>query len=136
MKDTHLTQSGAEVQDLLNKVGEIWNGRAVARSNTTAYWDAAIGYIPEEGEIIIYTDHKAIEKGGQTIYVPGIKIGSGNGYIQDLAFLDDADSDLLLAHIADTTMHITSDERDFWNRKLNITDSQEVIEETLILHRN
>lgn len=132
-KDTHLIQTGAEVQDLLNKVGEIWDGRAVARHNTTAFWDAAVGYVPASGEIIVYEDYKTITRDGQTIYVPGVKIGSGNGYVQDLAFLDDAVASALLAHIGDTTVHITDAERTRWNGKLNMLDY--VLNETLIFNR-
>ena len=106
------------------------------RSGTTAYWNAQIGYVPEEGEIIVYTDYKTTEVDGQTVNVPGVKIGTGNGYVQDIVFLDQADSDALIAHMADNDVHITTAERDFWNNKLNVADLQEVVGETLIFNRN
>mgnify|MGYP003315995751 CR=1 FL=1 len=40
----------------------------------------------------------------------------------------------LLDHIANTTLHITQQERIFWNNKINCED--EVSEETLILNRH
>ena len=104
--------------------------------NTTDYWNNAIGYVPENGELIIYSDYKTIQKDGRTIDVPGIKIGSGNGYVQDLAFVGEADSEALLTHISDSAAHTTAAEKLFWSRKLNVEDSQEVSGETLIFNRN
>lgn len=108
------------------------------RYNTTYYWNRQVGFIPKAGEVIIYSDYKTAVIDGKTVTVPGIKIGSGNGYVQDLAFVTGggADDDLLLPHLADTVVHITQAERDYWNNKLNVTDSQEVVEETLIFNRN
>jgi len=101
-------------------------------SGTTAYWNSQVGYIPAAGEIIVYTDYQTVD--GKD--VPGIKVGSGNGYVQDLAFLNEGDSDALLSHINNNDIHITPAERDFWNRKLNVADASEVVEETLIFNRN
>ena len=112
------------------------NGRIRARRDTTANWNAAVGFIPLDGEIIVYTDYKTITRNGQTINVPGAKIGSGNGYVQDLAFMGEAEAEALLAHIGDTDIHITSSERTKWNNKLSITDAQEVVGEALIIGRN
>ena len=103
--------------------------------NTTEYWDNALGYKPSAGEIIIYTDYKTITKNGQTVEVPGIKIGSGNAYVQDLAFLGEYDSELLLNHILNNNIHVTSAEKSFWNNKLNVDDNTEVVNEILILNR-
>ena len=112
------------------------NGRILARRDTTAHWNTATGFIPLAGEIIVYTDYKTVTRDGQTVNVPGIKIGSGNGYVQDLAFLDEADTEALMSHIDNTTVHITSSERTFWNNKLGIIDDAEVVNETLQLTRN
>ena len=103
---------------------------------TTAEWDAATGYIPMKGEIVIYSDYRTITRDNSTVYVPGIKIGSGNGYVQDLAFIDDALADALTTHTSNTTVHITAEERTKWNNKLSIDDTAEVVNETLILGRN
>lgn len=78
---------------------------------TTEYWDSQIGYIPAKGEIIVYSDYDTIEKDGQTIDVPGIKIGSGNAYIQDLSFVDSGLSDKLLDHIQNQSIHVTSEQK-------------------------
>jgi hypothetical protein len=73
------------------------SARFKVRRDTTANWNAAIGFIPLEGEVIVYTDYKTITEGNVTKYVPGIKIGSGNAYVQDLAFVGDADMQQILA---------------------------------------
>lgn len=125
-------RTGANVEELLNRV----DNRTLFHYNTTAYWDAATGYIPKAGEIIIYSDYKTIEVNGQTVNVAGVKIGSGNGYVQDLAFLNENDSQALLTHLSDTSVHIQAGERSYWNNKLNVTDSEEVVNDTLIFNRN
>ena len=112
------------------------NGRFKVKRDTTANWNAAVGFIPLEGEIIVYTDHKTVTVNNVTKNVPGIKIGSGNGYVQDLAFLGDAETAQLLAHIGDTAIHTSAAEKTFWNNKLNVNDASEVVDETLIFNRS
>ena len=104
--------------------------------NTTAYWDAEIGFVPEKGEIIVYSDYKTKNVNGTIINIPGIKIGSGNGYVQDLGFLNEDEIHDLYEHMNDDIRHITAEERKKWNSKLNVTDAEEVIQDTLILNRN
>jgi hypothetical protein len=107
--------------------------------HTTEYWNRQIGYIPKAGELIIYSDYKTTTIDGHLVYIPGMKIGSGNGYVQDLTFVTTGGSDdegLLLEHIADTIAHCTQAEKDYWNNKLNVTDTQEVVGESLIFNRN
>lgn len=102
--------------------------------HTTEYWNNERS-IPAEGEIIIYSDYKTIERDGISVNVPGIKIGSGNAYVQDLAFIGEAEAKDLLSHISDTTAHTTEAEKEFWSRKLNVDDKSEVLEGILILNR-
>lgn len=104
--------------------------------NTTAYWNRQRGYIPKEGELIIYSDYRTVTINGRVKQIPGIKIGTGNGYVQDLMFLTDSQSDALWVHINDRVAHITEADRLFWNNKINVTDSQEVVGEALIFNRN
>lgn len=104
--------------------------------NTTAYWNSAIGYIPQAGEIIIYSDRSTIDASGNQRNIPGIKIGSGNGYVQDLAFVGEETAHELFNHINDQIHHITQEERLRWNRKLNVTDNAEVVNGALVFNRN
>ncbi len=141
----------ADEVDLANKVDKI-DGYSLSENNfsnaykakldglnieygTTEYWDNKIGYIPENGAIIIYTDGETRIVDNKTVNIPKIKIGSGNGYVQDLAFTDDDIRQDLLNHINDSVRHITAEERVKWNNKLNVTDVEEVIENTLIFNR-
>ena len=152
-RDYHLIQTGQEVQNAINKIIALGPATATVagimtakdkakldsigiKFNTTEYWDNARGYIPEAGEIIIYLDYKTIETDHGTVNVPGIKIGSGNGYVQDIAFLGQDHSQKLLNHISDMSMHVDPNEKLFWNRKLNVNDAREVVGESLIFNRN
>lgn len=103
---------------------------------TTAYWNSRRGYIPKAGEIIIYSDYKSVNIDGHRVYIPGIKVGTGNGYVQDLIFATDVESADISAHIQDTSIHTGPEEKLFWNNKLNVDDYQEVVGESLILNRN
>lgn len=107
-----------------------------AEYGTTAYWNSRTGYIPAAGAIIVYSDKATKQVGGQTVNIAGIKIGSGNGYVQDLAFVGDETAAALLAHMEDSEAHITQAERELWNRKINVDDSQEIVGETLVFNRN
>ena len=101
---------------------------------TTAQLNNDISYIPQKGEVRLYLDKTTITQDGQTITIPGIKVGDGLAYGVDLPFLGDDILQQLLDHIANTTLHITQQERIFWNNKINCED--EVSEETLILNRH
>lgn len=105
-------------------------------SGTTEYWNSAVGYIPKAGEIVIYSDYRTQKKDGRIQRIPSIKIGTGNAYVQDLTFLTDVQSDIISQHIANSDIHVTKAEKDFWNNKLNVNDAQEVIGEALVFNRN
>lgn len=144
-----LEEYGAEVQAVIDKVQalvELGGDDATLLTaadkakldalgiycDTTANWAEATGFIPAKGNIVIYTDHRSLEGAP----IPGIKIGTGNAYVQDLAFIDDAIAADLYAHINNSNIHITAQERTFWNNKLNVNDSAEVVGENLIFTRN
>lgn len=127
-----INRTGDNVSELLTRVED----RTPFLYGTTEYWNSRTGYIPKAGEVIIYSDYKTIEKDGETVDVPGIKIGSGNGYVQDLAFLDDTDTQVFIEHIENNDIHVTLEKKIFWDGKLNVDDTQEVVGETLIFNRN
>lgn len=123
--------------------------RIQLKRDTTEHWNEAIGFIPLPGEVIVYEDYEtktytAQEYGEtvtKTVQIPNIKIGTGNAYVQDLAFVDEKTRDILMAHIRDNDIHVTLQEKLFWNNKINVDDAEEQItgeldEETLILNRN
>lgn len=120
------------------------NTRVQLKRDTTENWNNATGFIPLQGEVIIYTDYSSYEKeiNGQmeTILIPNIKIGTGNSYVQDLPFVDKETRDMLMEHINNLDIHTTLSEKLFWNNKVNIDDAyaqvyQELEDETLIFNR-
>lgn len=125
------------------------NTRIKIKHDTTENWNNATGFIPLPGEIIVYDDYEVktytVEEYGETVtktaLIPNIKIGTGNAYVQDLAFVDEKTRDILMTHINDHDIHVTLQEKIFWNNKINIDDSEDVIhdellEEMLVLNRN
>lgn len=123
----------------------IINSRIKFKRDTTANWNAARGFIPLEGEIIVYNDYDSKQKeiNGElkTILVPNIKIGDGMAYVQDLPFVNEDLKDTLMEHITDYEIHVSLHEKNFWNNKINVDDTYESIhdeleDETLILNRN
>jgi len=85
--------------------------------DTTINWNNKITYVPPVGAIIIYTDKTVIDNKK----IPGIKIGDGNAYCVDLPFVTDEVAQTIANHIQDNIRHITIEERNFWNNKLNIS---------------
>ena len=102
---------------------------ASARYDTTANWNSKTNFIPDEGEIIIYSDKGRVDDGqGGTKPVPGVKIGDGLAYCVDLPFIDDDTAQLLTNHIRDTVVHVTAAEREAWNNKVDVQLSGEILQ--------
>ena len=109
--------------------------RIQLKHDTTANWNAAIGFVPLLGELIIYDDYETVEyqveELGQTVtktkIFPGIKIGDGNAYVQDLPFVEGNLKDRLLEHVENYDMHVTLGEKAFWNNKITVDDAYEQI---------
>lgn len=125
------------------------NTRIQLKRDTTQHWNEARGFIPLPGEVIVYEDYETktytVEEYGETVTktvnIPNIKIGTGNAYVQDLAFVDEKTREILVDHIRNQDIHVTLAEKLFWNNKINVDDAEEQItgeleEETLILNRN
>ena len=123
--------------------------RIKLKRDTTENWNNATGFIPLEGEVIIYSDYETktytVQEYGEevtkTVNIPNIKIGTGNAYVQDLAFVDEKTRQMLINHINNQELHTTLAEKLFWNNKINVDDAEEQIigeleNETLVLNRN
>lgn len=78
---------------------------------STATWNSQPQLISRRGYIYIYSDYKQNEQGQK---IPAMKVGDGSAYLIDLPFVDD----LIQKHIADNVIHITQEEREFWNNKV------------------
>ena len=121
------------------------DARIQLKRDTTQHWNEARGFIPLKGEVIVYTDYDSYEKEingrNRIVAIPGIKIGDGNAYVQDLPFVDEELRDTLMEHINNMDLHVTLGEKTFWNNKINVDDAyeavhDELIDEMLILNRN
>ena len=104
------------------------------KSGTTAYWNSQLSFIPPKDIIIVYTDGGTIEQDGETIPIPRIKIGDGNAYCVDLPFVDDNIIHQVEEHINNMDIHVTAQEKAFWNNKINIDNF--LLDENLIFTRN
>lgn len=88
--------------------------------DTTANWDAQQGLVGERGAVYIYSDYYIIEdQSGNQTPVAGIRIGDGNAYLNDLPFVSDDMTYKLTMHAADTSIHVTPAEKQFWNNKVS-----------------
>lgn len=103
-------------------------GYAKAMTDTTENWNLKPTFIPSKGLIIVYTDHGMIVREGETINVPGIKIGDGAAYLVDLPFVGEDWHGVLEEHIQNTDIHANPDEKSFWNAKLNCNLQGEILE--------
>lgn len=79
---------------------------------TTAEWNAQLTTPSKSDKLYVYTDYQTDSQGR---HIAGIKVGDGNAYVPDLPFIDEVYMD----HISDTTIHVTAEEKAFWNNKLN-----------------
>lgn len=83
-------------------------------SNTVAGWNRQKDLVSKKDLIYIYTDYRQETVDGETKYIPGVKVGDGKAYLIDLPFTDA----LLVTHMNDMSMHVTAEERAFWNSKV------------------
>lgn len=100
-------------------------------------WDMQKTLVGEKNAIYVYTDYKTIydDLGNVVSYVPNIKIGDGKAYLVDIPFIS-TDEDIearkdLQDHINDLSVHITQAERQFWNNKCRVYES-DVDGETIV----
>ena len=85
-------------------------------SNTKQYWDSQTALIAQPNTIYIYTNYSKV-RGMECV---GLKVGDGTSYLIDMPFLDEVYAD----HINNTDVHITPQERAFWNAKVRCYDGE------------
>lgn len=89
----------------------------VVSENTQEGWESDPLYVPKSGEICFYSDSGKI------------KIGDGSVPIVDLPFIGDQDNARVLAalqeHVQDSVAHVTQEDRNRWDAKLNYSISDE-----------
>ena len=86
---------------------------------STSDWNSQINLIAERGAIYIYSDYTYIEdQSGDQIPIAGLKIGDGTSYLIDMPYESEANSTMLIEHIANNDIHVTAAERTKWNNKV------------------
>lgn len=87
---------------------EIYGGRVLI--NTTTYWNSQPRLKSVKGTIYVYSDHHDVS--GQDI--PGLKIGDGISFLIDMPFIED----FYQAHVDNEVIHVTQENKNFWNNKV------------------
>lgn len=81
--------------------------------DTTAHWNAQLQLIAVKGHVYVYSDYQTID--GQP--VAGFKVGDGTSYLIDLPFAA-GNTTALNDHISNTVIHVTGEDKTFWNNKV------------------
>lgn len=91
---------------------------------TTAYFEGVKTTVPPRGQLVIFSDLRSITKSdGTTITSAGIKVGDGIKTIEQLPFIDWFYWD----HINDKNIHVTAEQKTFWNNKITCEVSGETL---------
>ena len=114
----HPISSITGLQQTLSDVADLINAKASIRLGTKEYWNNNPLIVPAKGELIVYTDYSSKEVGGETVYIPRMKIGDGQVVVCDLPFVGDDLELMIQAHILDDDLHLRHGERQFWNNKV------------------
>lgn len=124
----------AGVSYLWSKIKHTTQQNLIYYSKTKQEWNSDIYFISQANVLYIYSNYKTVIQDGEEILLPGFKMGDGKTYLIDLPFLNDNSiEDTLLDHINDNIIHVSLDDRNFWDNKLNL--ELELQNETLILNR-
>lgn len=101
--------------------------------DTKANWNAQLQLIAERGAVYIYSDYMYIEdEDGNQTAVAGIKIGDGTSYLIDMPFISDAATYLITTHIANSNIHVSRAEKEFWNNKVSAYINHQNVEELIL----
>ena len=120
--DEHAAYIFDSVQNEYHCIGrdyrEIGSSLCNIHYGTTEYWDAQPSLVGEKSHIYVYTDYAVTKNGEESVLVPNIKIGDGNAYLIDNPFVATSVEEIVDLHVNDTTQHITEEERNMWNNKV------------------
>ena len=124
--------SNVDVYARIEAINDALAGKAGMQVKTTAQWAQQIDTIGQSNTFYIYTDRSQKEDDqGNIINYPGIKVGDGSSYLVDLPFVDE----IFYDHTNNINIHVTSAEKEFWNNKVRIQDS-EIGQQNLIFTTN
>lgn len=123
---------------LWRKIKNKLDNKMIYYSKKKSEWDLDTDLLSQKNVLYIYSDYKIVKDENQKqIFIPGLKIGDGTSYLIDLPFVNETSSnsnfeEILMNHINNNTVHISPEDRLFWNNKLNLFLS----DENLIFNRN
>ena len=100
--------SKAELSNILAAM-EIYTPKIYV--DTMENWNSDPTIRTEEKTIYVYTDYQTTPDGKT---VAGIKIGDGDAYLIDMPFIDT----IPMSHISNTAIHVSEEDREFWNNKV------------------
>ena len=122
-------------------------GTASARIyyDTTEGWNAQPDLLSKLNAIYIYTDGSTkLDVHGDAYNIPWMKIGDGRAYVVDLPFVNAEIHDikrdmeemqaLVKDHINDNVRHISTYDRQVWNEKCRVDETQVTNHENLIFN--
>ena len=91
-------------------------GKEYVRYDTTAAWNARTTLVAERGILYVYSDHDIYidHETGDTIFVPGIKVGDGTSLLSALPFIDFSDGGGLPAGGSAGDILVQTDEGPSW----------------------
>lgn len=96
----------------------------IVHIDTEENWNSKPTTIGKKGHVYVYSDHDILD--GQLI--PALKVGDGMAYLIDMPFVDSS-----IYHIKDGTIHVTAEDKEFWNNKvrcymgMNVHDAEELL---------
>ena len=108
-----ITQTIQSIEDELGLI------KSRVMYGTTAYWNEQTELIAKENAIYVYTDGFP----RTTHNIVRFKVGDGQSRLIDLPYTDMVYYD----HISDPIVHVTPEERDFWNNKVSCKIEGETI---------
>ncbi len=115
------------------QIGNVFYNAEVVHINTENYWNSVPTLVSKEGHIYVYSDHS---QGENNVNIPAVKVGDGTSYLIDMPFVESNYTELT-EHINNSHIHITDNERLFWNNKIRCNDASLIQGgETLIFTTN
>lgn len=98
----------AALQEIEEEIGAI---DCRVMYGTQAYWDGQPELVAQENALYVYTD--ALTKDFKNI--ARFKVGDGQTLLKDIPFTDAVYYD----HISDPLIHVSAEDREFWNNKVS-----------------
>lgn len=87
--------------------------------DTEENWNIQRDMIAKYKAVYVYSNHSYIvDQVGNPTPVPAIKVGDGSSYLIDMPFVDQDIRDYILNHISNDSIHVSEQDRNFWNNKV------------------